>query len=59
MVGVPPDEPAVVPPDSDVPPVDVLDWPAIEFCNVTVHGWLFTFTQIDFDGRTPDERTRK
>jgi len=23
MVGVPPDEPAVVPPDSDVPPVDV------------------------------------
>ena len=37
----------LLPPFSDVPPDDE---PPIEFCNVTVHGWLFTFTQIDFDG---------
>jgi hypothetical protein len=42
----------------DEPPVVELDEPPIEFCNFTVHGTPPTLIQIDFDGNTPDERTR-
>ena len=47
------DEPPVV-----EPPVVKPDELPIEFCNFTVHGTPPTLIQIDFDGNTPDERTR-